>query len=101
MLKDAVLDMQNKGRQFFSSHRMEHVEELCQHICIMHKGVPVVQGDIAKIKSDFGKKNVVIVGDHDFDHLKEIKGVESMKKRKMQLLLKFHMKKCHMFYLKR
>ena len=79
MLKDAVLDMQKQGSSIFSSHRMEHVEELCQHICIMHKGVPVVQGDIAKIKSDFGKKNVVIVGDHDFDHLKEIKGVESMK----------------------
>lgn len=89
MLKDAVLDMQKQGSSIlFSSHRMEHVEELCQHICIMHKGVPVVQGDIAKIKSDFGKKNVVIVGDHDFDHLKEIKGVESMKKRKNAVTLK-------------
>ncbi|PGM95812.1 ABC transporter ATP-binding protein [Bacillus cereus] len=89
MLKEAVLDMQKQGASIlFSSHRMEHVEELCQHICIMHKGVPVVQGDIAKIKSDFGKKNVVIVGDHDFDHLKEIKGVESMKKRKDAVTLK-------------
>ena len=89
MLKDAVLDMQKQGSSIlFSSHRMEHVEELCQHICIMHKGVSVVQGDIAKIKSDFGKKNVVIVGDHDFDYLKEIKGVESMKKRKNAVTLK-------------
>ncbi|PFJ11511.1 ABC transporter ATP-binding protein, partial [Bacillus cereus] len=37
MLKDAVLDMQKQGSSIlFSSHRMEHVEELCQHICIMH-----------------------------------------------------------------
>lgn len=57
MLKEAVLDMQKQGSSIlFSSHRMEHVEELCQHICIMHKGVSVVQGDIAKIKSDFGKR---------------------------------------------
>ncbi|MED1412573.1 MULTISPECIES: ABC transporter ATP-binding protein [Bacillus] len=89
MLKEAVLDMQKQGSSIlFSSHRMEHVEELCQHICIMHKGVPVVQGDIAKIKSDFGKKNVVIIGDHDFDHLKEIEGVESIKKRKNAVTLK-------------
>lgn len=59
MLKDAVLDMQKQGSSIlFSSHRMEHVEELCQHICIMHKGVPVVQGDITKIKSDFGKRTL-------------------------------------------
>ncbi|MBE7123442.1 ABC transporter ATP-binding protein [Bacillus cereus] len=89
MLKEAVLDMQKQGSSIlFSSHRMEHVEELCQHICIMHKGVPVVQGDIAKIKSDFGKKNVVIIGDYDFDHLKDIEGVESIKKRKNAVTLK-------------
>ena len=43
--------MQKQGSSIlFSSHRMEHVEELCQHICIMHKGVPVVQVTLPKLK---------------------------------------------------
>ncbi|MFK7681875.1 ABC transporter ATP-binding protein [Priestia megaterium] len=89
MLKDAVIDMQKQGSSIvFSSHRMEHVEELCRHICIMRKGKPIVQGNISEIKSNFGKKNVVIIGEHNFDHLKEIKGVESIKKRENGVVLR-------------
>ena len=63
-------------------------KELDEAVKAIGSNVSGVQGDIAKIKSDFGKKNVVIVGDHDFDYLKEIKGVESMKKRKNAVTLK-------------
>ncbi|HZH61616.1 MAG TPA: ATP-binding cassette domain-containing protein, partial [Metabacillus sp.] len=43
LLKKAVIDLKEAGTSIvFASHRMEHVEELCQHLCIMHKGKPVV-----------------------------------------------------------
>ncbi|RLQ97308.1 ABC transporter ATP-binding protein [Falsibacillus albus] len=75
-LKEAVIDIKNSGSTIvFSSHRMEHVEELCQNLCIMHRGKPVVHGGLKEIKRDFGKKNVSVHADFDLSHLKEIKGV--------------------------
>lgn len=58
LLKDAVVDLKNSGTSIvFSSHRMEHVEELCEHLCIMQKGRPVVHGELKEIKRSYGKKH--------------------------------------------
>jgi len=44
----------------FSSHRMEHVEELCKNICILDRGKVVLNGNLKGIKKNFGKLNLVI-----------------------------------------
>ncbi|WYP26162.1 ABC transporter ATP-binding protein [Alkalihalobacillus sp. FSL W8-0930] len=76
LLKKAVIELKNAGSTIiFSSHRMEHVEELCEHLCIMHKGKPVVHGKLKEIKQDFGKKNVLIRADYSLDFLQEQPGV--------------------------
>jgi ABC-2 type transport system ATP-binding protein len=76
LLKEAVIDLKNEGTSIvFSSHRMEHVEELCDNLCIMHKGRPVVHGSLRNIKRSFGKKNVTVHADFDLTHLKDIHGV--------------------------
>lgn len=76
LLKKAVIELKNAGSTIiFSSHRMEHVEELCEHLCIMHKGKPVVHGKLKEIKQDFGKKNVLIRADYALDFLQEQPGV--------------------------
>jgi ABC-2 type transport system ATP-binding protein len=92
MLKEAVMDLKKQGTSIlFSSHRMEHVEELCRSVCIMKKGKPVVQGEIQKIKSDFNKKKVYIRGEknqyQDFNFLKQIKGVENVTAQENGLVL--------------
>jgi ABC-2 type transport system ATP-binding protein len=79
-LKEAVLELKNGGTTIvFASHRMEHVEEMCEHICIMHKGSPVVHGSLREIKRSFGKKNLVIHADFDTSFLKEYPGVAKAK----------------------
>jgi ABC-2 type transport system ATP-binding protein len=81
MLKSAVKDLQKKGTTIvFSSHRMDHVEELCESICIMKNGKPVAVGKIDDIKEDFRKKYVVISGDADFSRLATISGVQDIRK---------------------
>lgn len=76
LLKKAVLDLKESGTTIvFSSHRMEHVEEMCEHLCIMHKGKPVVHGALKDIKRAFGKKNLVIHADFDLSDLTEFPGV--------------------------
>ncbi|GGI42881.1 ABC transporter ATP-binding protein [Mammaliicoccus stepanovicii] len=83
LLKSAVKDLKERGTTIiFSSHRMEHVEELCDHICIMNKGKAVVSGDIDKVKDDFGKKDIYIEGNYKFDFLKDYEGVEVYKETK-------------------
>ncbi|MDQ0232321.1 ABC transporter ATP-binding protein [Metabacillus malikii] len=81
LLKQAVVDLKEAGTSIvFASHRMEHVEELCQHLCIMHHGKPVVHGALREIKRSFGKKNVFVQGDFAMDFLESITGVTKYKK---------------------
>lgn len=76
LLKDAVLSLKESGATIvFSSHRMEHVEEMCEHLCILQKGKTVVQGSLKEIKRSFGKKNLVIHADFSLDWLKNYPGV--------------------------
>ena len=80
MLKEAVLSLKEDGATIvFSSHRMEHVEEMCEHLCILHKGSPVVHGSLKEIKRSFGKKNLVIHADFSLDFLKNYPGVVKSK----------------------
>ncbi|MGP4061946.1 ABC transporter ATP-binding protein [Halobacillus sp. H74] len=80
MLKKAVVDLKEAGTSIvFSSHRMEHVEELCEHLCILHHGTPVVHGRLKEIKKSFGKKNIRVHADFDTSYLENISGVTKYK----------------------
>lgn len=57
LLKAAFLDLANEGRTIvFSSHRMEHVEELCHSLCIIKRGQIIAQGPIDVIKRATGRQ---------------------------------------------
>jgi ABC-2 type transport system ATP-binding protein len=76
LLKEAVLSLKESGTTIvFSSHRMEHVEEMCEHLCILHNGRTVVHGSLKEIKRAFGKKNLVIHADFPLEFLKNYPGV--------------------------
>ncbi len=80
LLKEAVLHLKENGTTIvFSSHRMEHVEEMCEHLCIMHHGKPIVHGSLKEIKRSFGKKNLIIHADFNIDFLKSYSGVTKTK----------------------
>ncbi|MFC4322146.1 ABC transporter ATP-binding protein [Litchfieldia salsa] len=88
LLKDAVLQLKNNGTSIvFSSHRMEHVEELCDQLCIMHHGKPIVHGSLKEIKRSFGRKNVIIHADFDLSEIKDIQGVTKVKETAEGLIL--------------
>ncbi|MGK0553894.1 ABC transporter ATP-binding protein [Macrococcus capreoli] len=88
LLKSAVKEINEKGATIvFSSHRMEHVEEMCDHVCILNKGKTVVSGEIKQVKRDFGKKEIIIEGQHDFSTLANIPGVTQFKQNKNDVRL--------------
>ena len=76
LLKRAILDFRDNGATIiFSSHRMDHVEELCENLSMMTHGRQVVSGTLREVKESFGKKNVRLYGDLDFDAIDEIRGI--------------------------
>jgi ABC-2 type transport system ATP-binding protein len=62
----------------FSTHRMEHVEELCRNITIMHKSNPVLQGPIKDIKKKFPQERVVVAAEHELKGLESVAGVNQV-----------------------
>ncbi|OLS36646.1 sodium ABC transporter ATP-binding protein [Alkalihalophilus pseudofirmus] len=82
LLKEAVIDLKMKGTTIvFSSHRMDHVEELCQHLCILRHGTPVVKGELREIKRSFRNKFIVIEGERSFETLKNLPGVKKFQQK--------------------
>ncbi len=76
LLKDAVKDLNAKGTTIiFSSHRMEHVEELCDNICILNRGQMVVQGDIQQVKQQAGYQRLVVDAPYDLSEAAQLTGV--------------------------
>lgn len=89
ILKRSVIELKNSGATIiFSTHRMEHVEELCENVCILNKGRAVVAGNIDQIKADFGQKEIVIEGDPDVSHLRDNPGILSFKQMRKRTIIK-------------
>lgn len=76
LLKKAILQFRDNGATIlFSSHRMDHVEELCEKLSIVSHGKQVVSGSLREVKRSFGKQNVRIHADVDLSSLAQVAGV--------------------------
>ncbi|MFV8352715.1 ABC transporter ATP-binding protein [Flavobacterium sp. XS2P14] len=61
-IKDEILALREDGATIiFSTHRMESVEELCDHIALIHKSNKLIEGKLDKVKRQF-KTNSFEVG---------------------------------------
>lgn len=62
LIKDEILQLRDEGATvIFSTHRMESVEELCDHIALLHKSNKILDGKLNDIKRQF-KTNTFEVG---------------------------------------
>ncbi len=62
VIKDEILELRNAGASIiFSTHRMESVEELCEHIALIHESEKLLDGKLSDIKKAY-KNNVFEVG---------------------------------------
>ena len=54
VIKDEILELQKQGATIiFSTHRMESVEELCDHIALIHKSNKLIEGKLSDVKKQF------------------------------------------------
>ena len=63
-LKKCILELKDQGKTIiFSSHRMDHVEELCDELIVLNEGKTVLQGNLKEIIKTYeinGKTNNTI-----------------------------------------
>lgn len=62
LIKDEILQLRDEGATvIFSTHRMESVEELCDHIALIHKSNKILDGKLNDIKRQY-RTNTFEVG---------------------------------------
>ena len=58
LIKDEIYRLAQNGTTIiFSTHRMEQVEEICNHIALVNKGQKILDGTVQGVKQDF-KENL-------------------------------------------
>lgn len=66
-----------KGKYLImSSHQMATIEEFCKDITILNRGKVVLQGDLNEIKKGYGRVNLFIKCDEEFDDVIGKHGLE-------------------------
>jgi ABC-2 type transport system ATP-binding protein len=62
LIKDEIFNLAKNGATIiFSTHRMEQVEEICDHIARVNKGTKILDGTVKEIKQKF-KENLFSIG---------------------------------------
>lgn len=58
LIKDELLELNKNGTSIiFSTHRMESVEELCDHIALIHKANKLIEGKLTDVKKQYRTNN--------------------------------------------
>ena len=90
LIKDEIFNLARNGSTIiFSTHRIEQVEEICDHIALVNKGKKILDGTVKNVKQDF-KENIYQLGaavlpEHLMTHIFEV-----VKLQPQQLLLKLN-----------
>ncbi len=80
LIKDEIYNLARNGSTIiFSTHRMEQVEEICDHIVLVNKGKKILDGTVKAVKHDY-KENLFkvnftdrLLAEHLAIHLFEVK----------------------------
>ena len=75
IIKDEIIGLKDKGATvLFSTHRMESVEEMCDHICLIDNSEIVLDGKISDIKREHrNSKYEISINEEDFINLEKLK----------------------------
>lgn len=88
LLKDAILLLKEQGTTIlFSSHQMDNVEELCDHLCLLKRGVSLFSGSLLDLKKQYGKTKLAVRTDWSIAELQSLEGVKEVRDEKEQTVL--------------
>lgn len=54
IIKDEIMELRDKGTSvIFSTHRMESVEDMCDHIALIHRSNKLIEGALGEVKRQY------------------------------------------------
>ena len=83
LLKEGIFSLKEKGScVIFSSHNMDNVEKICDHLVMLKNGEMVLNGKVQDIREQFGRTRLLIEAPVDRAVLEAVKGVKSVHRSK-------------------
>lgn len=82
LLKDGIIELKAKGScVIFSSHNMDNVEKICDHLIMLNNGVTVLNGKVHDIRESFGRTKLFLESGLSQDQLANLSGVQTVATR--------------------
>lgn len=76
LLKEGIIELKENGScVIFSSHNMENVEKICDHLVMLRNGEMVLDGEVQSIRESFGRTHLEIETSLTLDELMLVPGV--------------------------
>ena len=90
LIKDEIYYLAKKGATIiFSTHRMEQVEEICDHIVLVNLGKKILDGTVKDIKQQF-KENIFMVKSSNEECIKDNDIYTVVRRENEQVLVKIN-----------
>ncbi|MEG0294526.1 ABC transporter ATP-binding protein [Enterococcus sp.] len=87
LLKEGILSLKNLGScVIFSSHNMDHVEKICDHLIMLNNGQTVLDGVVHEIRQSFGRTKVFLESQLTVEEVEAIPGVKRVQPREDESL---------------
>ena len=90
LIKDEIYRLAQNGTTIiFSTHRMEQVEEICNHIVLVNKGKKILDGTVDTVKQDFKENLFGIQLEHIPENINSA-AFEIINVRKQELIVRIN-----------
>jgi len=88
LIKDEIFNLAKAGSTIiFSTHRMEQVEEICDHIVLVNKGKKILDGTVKQVKQDY-KENLFTTGVNELPEINGTAPFEILGKKENEHILR-------------
>lgn len=79
LLKDGIIELKSKGScVIFSSHNMDNVEKICDHLIMLRNGEMVLNGKVHEIRESFGRTKVFLESQLSKEIVAQMDGVQQV-----------------------
>lgn len=79
LLKNGIIELKEKGScVIFSSHNMDNVEKICDHLIMLRNGETVLNGKVHEIRESFGRSKLYLDAHLSKEELENFAGVRSV-----------------------
>lgn len=78
LLKESIIELKQNGScVIFSSHNMDNVEKICDHLVMLKNGAMVLDGKVQDIRENFGRTKLFVESSASLSQLEAVPGVLS------------------------